>query len=212
MRLGKGIYGLGRYFPMGDRRYPAHALSHLVLRAKDDPDAAAEVAHIFASVAENATGGAIPQLILSVPPEGGGYDRFALARAALADAWGARDGAGMLAMNYAVEDYKHMARDERGGQNVDRFACAPLNGERVVLIDDVLTSGGQSEACREAITAAGGGPVTVLVLSVTQDKLPEQCPVCGANLRTLRRRRDGEEFIGCSAWFRTGCPYTRNIE
>jgi hypothetical protein len=212
MRLGGGIYGLGRYFPMGDRRYPDHALSHLILRAKDDRAVAADVADIFASVAENATRGAIPQLILSVPPETGGYDRFAEARAALADAWGARDGAELLVMNYPVDDYKHRSREEREGLNVDRFTCAPLHGERVVLIDDVLTSGGQSEACRTAITRAGGGPVTVLVLSVTQDSLPEQCPTCGANLRTLRRRRDGHEFIGCSAWFRTGCPYTREIE
>lgn len=212
MRLGNGMYGLGRYFPMGDRRYPAHELSHLVLRAKEDQSAAAEVAQIFGCVAEKATVGTLPELILSVPPEADGYDRFALSRAALAEVWGARDGTGLLTMSYGVEDYKQTPRQERAGRNVDRFACSPLSGEHVVLIDDVLTSGGQSEACREAITASGGGPLTVLVLSVTQDSLPEQCPRCGANLRTLRRHSDGHEFIGCSAWFRTGCSYTRDIE
>jgi HAD superfamily hydrolase (TIGR01549 family) len=211
MRLGNGVYGLGRYFPMGDRRFPAHDLSHLVLRAKDDPTAAADVAQIFKSLAENATSGPRPELILSVPPEADGYDRFALARAALAKAWGAHDGGGLLTMRYGVENYKHVARHERASQNLDRFVCAPLQGERVVLIDDVLTSGGQSDASREAIKAAGGGPVTILVLSVTQDSLPEQCPLCDSNLRTFRRHSDGREFIGCTAFFHAGCEYTRDI-
>jgi HAD superfamily hydrolase (TIGR01549 family) len=212
MRLGDGIYGLGRYFPMGDRRFPAHRLSHLVLRAKDDPDGAAEAAQIFRSVAEHATRGPKPELILSVPPETDGYDRLAPARAALAEVWDARDGGGLLTMRYGIENYKRFARDERASQNVGRFACARLDGERVVLIDDVLTSGGQSEACKAAIRAARGGHVTILVLSVTQDSLPEQCPDCGASLRTYRRHRDGHEFIGCTAFFVSGCDYTRDID
>jgi HAD superfamily hydrolase (TIGR01549 family) len=212
MRLGGGSFGLGRYFPMGDTRYPGHELSHLVLRAKSDPTAAEEVATIFGTLAEKLTSGPNPELVLSVPPEPDGYDRFALARAALAEVWDARDGGGLLTMSYTVEDYKHVAREDRASRNTERFECAPLDGERVVLVDDVLTSGGQSEACRQAITAAGGGPVTILVLSVTQDKLTESCPLCGANLRTFSRHSDGHEFIGCGAWRLTGCPYIRDIE
>lgn len=212
MRLGGGSFGLGRYFPMGDARYPGHELSHLVLRAKSEPTAAEEVAAIFGTLAEKLTSGPIPELVLSVPPEPDGYDRFALARAVLAQVWEARDGVGLLTMNHTVEDYKHVAREDRARRNTERFECAPLDLERVVLIDDVLTSGGQSEACRQAITAAGGGPVTILVLSVTQDKLTESCPLCGANLRTFSRHSDGHEFIGCGAWRLTGCPYTRDIE
>jgi HAD superfamily hydrolase (TIGR01549 family) len=211
MRVGHGTFGLGRYFPQADVRYPGHPLSHLVLRAKSDPAAAEEVAAIFASLAERLTSGPIPELVLSVPPAPEGYDRFSAARAALAEAWGARDGGGLLTMSYPVEEYKHIAREERPARNTDRFRCAPLNGERVLLIDDVLTSGGQSEACRDAITAAGGGPVTVLLLSVTQDKLTEACPLCGANLRTFTRHSDGREFLGCCAWGQTRCPYTRDI-
>jgi HAD superfamily hydrolase (TIGR01549 family) len=212
MRLGASSFGLGRYFPMGDARYQGHELSHLVLRAKSEHSAAAEVATIFGTLAEEMTSGSIPELVLSVPPEPDGYDRFAPARAALAQVWGARDGGGLLTMNYTVEDYKHVARDDRARRNRERFKCAPLARERVVLIDDVLTSGGQSDACRRAIAAAGGGAVTILVLSVTQDELTEPCPLCGANLRTFSRRSDGREFIGCGAWRLTSCPYTREID
>lgn len=211
MRLGGGSVGLGRYFPMGDARYPGHGLSHLVLRAKSEPGAAEEVARIVGTFAEKLTSGSTPELVLSVPPAPDGYDRFAPARLALAKVWGARDGRGMLTMTYTVEEYKHVARDDRARRNTERFKCAPLHGERVVLIDDVLTSGAQSKACRQAIAGAGGGPVTILVLSVTQDKLTEPCPLCGANLKTFSRHSDGREFVGCVAW-RTGCPYTRDIE
>lgn len=211
VRLGGGTFGLGRYFPTADTRYPGHALSHLVLRAKDDQAAAEEVATIFGSLAEELTTGPPAELVVSVPPEPDGYDRFAPARTAIANVWDARDGEGLLTMSYAVEGYKHVAREDRADHNVERFECSPLDGERVLLIDDVLTSGGQSDACRAALEAAGSGPVTVLVLSVTQDKLTEPCPLCGANLRTFTRHRDGQEFLGCGAWRMTGCPYTRNI-
>lgn len=211
MRLGDGAYGLGRYFPMADIRYPGHPLSHLVLHAKSDPVGAEEVAAIFAALAEQLTRGPVSQLVLSVPPEPDGYDRFAPARAALSETWNARDGGGLLTMSYAVEEYKHVAREERPGRNTDRFRCTPLDGERVLLIDDVLTSGGQSDACRSAIAEAGGGATTVVVLSVTQDKLTEACPLCGANLRTFTRHSDGREFLGCGAWRQTRCPYTRDI-
>ncbi len=211
LRLGAGVYGLGRYFPLSDQRYPGHALSHLVLAAKEDQQAAEQVADIFKAVAEHATTGHIPQLILSVPPEQGNYDRFAPARSALAEAWEARDGGGLLRMNFAVEDYKQMPHDQRIAECAERFSCEPLNGERSVLIDDVLTSGAQSEACRAAIKAAAGGPVTILVLSVAQEPLTEQCPRCNSNLKTRTRHSDGKQFIGCSGFFRIGCTYTRDI-
>jgi hypothetical protein len=123
----------------------------------------------------------------------------------------ARDGGGLLRMNFAVEDYKQMPHDQRIAECAERFSCEPLNGERSVLIDDVLTSGAQSEACRAAIKAAGGGPVTILVLSVAQEPLTEQCPRCHSNLKTRTRHSDGKQFIGCSAFFRIGCTYTRDI-
>jgi Haloacid dehalogenase-like hydrolase len=45
-RLGDGEFALGRYFTTSDRRAARHGLSDLVLRAKDDPAAAEEVAEI----------------------------------------------------------------------------------------------------------------------------------------------------------------------
>lgn len=214
LRLGSTTYGLGRYFPTGDRRHPHHPLSRLILDCKEDEKARAGLAGVFATLYRVPT--KLPsQLIASVPPEPGGEERFAAARAALAELYGARDGAGLLRQRFAVEDYKHTSRSGRAEKVRDRFeATERLAGERVILLDDVITSGAQAEACRTALIEAGAGAVTIVVAGVTQDSLPEPCPACGeeygGTIRTIRRRSDGREFQGCSRW-RQGCRWTRNV-
>ncbi|HET7177325.1 MAG TPA: HAD-IA family hydrolase [Solirubrobacterales bacterium] len=213
LRLGASTYGLGRYFPTGDRRHLHHPLSHLILDCKEDEAARARLAGVFATLHRVPTK-LPPQLIASVPPEPGGEERFAAARAQLAELYGARDGEGLLRQLFAVEDYKHTARSARAEKVRDRFeATERLAGERVILLDDVITSGAQAEACRAALTEAGAGAVTIVAASVTQDSLPELCPACGeeygGTIRTIRRRSDGKEFQGCSRW-RQGCRWARN--
>ncbi len=208
MRLGAGVCSLGRYFPTRDPRCTSHDLSRLVLKAKDDPGMDAQVAAIFEELAHRVPIRRRPDLIVSVPPAPNDTrDRFSSARAALASCYGARDGGDVLRMSYAVEDYKKASRDARAALNVDRFLATPLSGESVLLIDDVLTSGGQSNACRDALHGAGCDSVTTVALAVTQDRLPEPCPSCGSHLVTRPRRLDGRPFIGCSNY--PSCHYTR---
>jgi HAD superfamily hydrolase (TIGR01509 family) len=210
LRLGAATYGLGRYFSTEDCRHPTHALSHLVLASKDREQASERLASIFETAARLLPVTRTPQRIVSVPPAPGDErDRFAAARAEMAAVYGALDGGDALRMRYPVEDYKRTHRTARAAKNTDRFAATHLSGERTLLIDDVLTSGGQVKACRAALRAAGCGPVTVMVLTVTQDKLPEPCPACGSNLTTRRRRSDGREFLGCSNW--PNCSYSRSL-
>jgi predicted amidophosphoribosyltransferase len=188
-----------------------HALSRLILDAKRNPDRDSAIAAIFGSLAELVTARARPQLIVSVPPApGDARDRFAAARAELAAFYGARDGGDDLRMVRAVAFYKRAPRDARAKLNVERFAVAgSLSGERALLIDDVLTSGGQSEACRAALLTAGCGSVTVIALAVTQDKLPDSCPECGSSLVKRIRRKDRSPFLGCTRY--PSCHYTRSL-
>lgn len=76
----------------------------------------------------------------------------------------------------------------------------------MLLIDDVITSGGQAEECRRQMLDQGAGSVTILALGVTQDALPRSCPVCGGVLRLVNSRQYGD-FIGCSN-YRRGCRHT----
>ena len=47
----------------------------------------------------------------------------------------------------------------------DAFSCEPLNHERVLLIDDVVTSGGTLEACASTLKAAGASWVGALTFA-----------------------------------------------
>jgi predicted amidophosphoribosyltransferase len=48
---------------------------------------------------------------------------------------------------------------------VPAAAKAELAGRRLVLVDDVLTSGATTEACTKALKRAGAGNVDVLVFA-----------------------------------------------
>src|ERR671924_445294 len=215
MRLEQGLSALGRYLTPEDiERFPSHALSHLVLDAKNDAAKAEQVAEIFARLEERPSWRTEkPDLVVSVPPApGSDFDRFLPVRAALAAALDAGDGGGMLTMNFAVDDYKRQAHEVRRALNAGRFSAAAIDGARVLLIDDVLTSGGQVEACREALLNAGAKTVAVVALAATQDRLPEGCPLCGGRLRIYHRGRDGQPFVGCPNYFTpVRCPYTRDV-
>jgi HAD superfamily hydrolase (TIGR01549 family) len=212
MRLSDGAVAAGRYFSATDRRHAAHPLSQLVLDAKDDPAAAERVADVFVALAERPARDGQPDVVTSVPPAPDrDYDRFAVVRERLAAAYGTTARGDILTMRRAVDNYKSLNHDERAAANRDRFASCALDGERVLLIDDVLTSGtgGQAESCRAAMLARGAAAVTVVGMTVTQDPLAETCPACGGLLRTINGRNG--RFVGCSNWWATGCPYTRNV-
>jgi len=214
MRLENNLGALGHYFTPEDiERFPDHALSHLVLDAKDDEAKAAQVAAIFARLGERPSWSSKkPKLVVSVPPAPeADFDRFAPVRDALARELGGRDGADVLKMNFAVENYKRRPHDARRALNDGRFSASPIDGGRVLLIDDVLTSGGQIDACRDALLEAGAETVVAITLTATQDRLPEGCPICGGRLRIYHRGYDGRPFVGCPNYFTTRCPYTRDL-
>jgi len=215
LQLGGFTLGLGRYFPWSDRRYPNHPLSRLIIDSKDDPARREDLAEAFGAM-EALRFTNPPALVASVPPAPEDtVDRFTAARAALAEVFEARDGDGLLRMKFAVEDYKHISRESRAAKNRDRFEVTDeLDGERIILIDDVITTGSQAEACRTALKAAGSGGVTILAAGVAQDSLPEPCPACGENyggrIKVKVNSYTGEQFRGCSRYWQ-GCSWSEDL-
>ncbi len=107
---------------------------------------------------------------------------------------------------FGDKDYKRQRAEDRLGRVSGRFASTTLNNERVLLIDDVITSGGQAEECRRQMLAQGARRVVDLALGVTQDTLPRACPKCGGLLRLVTGPYS--DFIGCSNFYPLGCRYT----
>ena len=207
LRLGNGIYGAGHYYTQSDSRHPGDALSRLIIKAKNDPDAAKRVGKLLAGLTGTPWRDATVDLITSVPPKPGQtYDRFAPVRAAIAAASDTLERGDILRQLFDDDDYKHQRAEDRPERVSERFASAALNNERVLLIDDVITSGGQAEECRRQMLAQGASRVVILALGVTQERLPRACPECGGFLRLITTGPRGD-FIGCSNFYR-GCRYT----
>ena len=190
IRLGGRAFALGRYFTTKDQRSGYHALTGLILDAKSDPAAGARLASAFARLGQSTTIEG-PALVVSVPPAPEDErDRFNEARVRLADALGADDGGGLLVMNHAVDGYKLLNHDVRATACADRFAAtARLAGERVILLDDVITSGAQSDACRSVLLDAGASRVDVFAAGVSQEpcQLPAQRAVPRNAVRSVPR-------------------------
>jgi hypothetical protein len=213
IRLGDGVFAAGRYFSVSDDRHAHHPLSQLVLDAKGGGPAATDMAAAFGVFAERrAEKGISFDLIASVPPKPGqDNDRFEPSRELLAEIYGGHTLDGELTMVRDVEGYRNMDHDSRGIANRDRFAAQNVEGQRILLLEDVLSSGGngQAEACRSALLDAGASEVIILGLTVTQERLARQCPECGGVLRVINGRRG--RFVGCPNYFTTGCPYTEDL-
>ena len=206
LSLGDGIYGAGRYFTTSDRRHPASALSRLIIEGKQDREAAERLAEIISGLAGTSWRGTDVELITSVPPRPEqDYDRFAPIRATLAQATGVAESGELLSQLFDDEDYKHHCAEDRPDRARGRFESARLDGERVLLLDDVITSGAQAEDCRRAMLDNGADSVTVLAFGVTQDRLPRECPNCGGLLRLVTSGY--KPFIGCSNYYPLGCGY-----
>lgn len=208
LRLGNDVFGAGHYYTKSDSRHAGDALSRLIIRAKDDERAAERVGKLLAPLAATPWKGMAVDLITSVPPKPDqSYDRFAPVRTAVAAASNAIDRGDVLQQCFDDPDYKHQLAEDRLERVRGRFASVALSGERVLLVDDVITSGGQSEECRRQMLTRGASSVTILALGVTQDTLPRPCPACGGILR-LVTSGPYSDFIGCSNYYRLGCRYT----
>ncbi len=117
------------------------------------------------------------------------YNQAALLAQVLGRATGRRVLVDALARVVATHSLDGKSVAERRDEVAKAFVVRPrraglLRGRRVLLIDDVMTSGATAEACSAALLAAGAAAVDVLVAARVPD--PRTKPVAR---RPSRRRR-----------------------
>jgi len=69
----------------------------------------------------------------------------------------------------ATQQQARLGGAARQGNVAGAFRAAPLRGERVVLVDDVMTSGATVTECALTLFAAGAGRVYVATVARAQD-------------------------------------------
>lgn len=98
-----------------------------------------------------------------------GYNQSALLARRVASTLGARFDANLLSRTRQTRPQFELGRDEREQNVRGAFTVArrgrPLGGLRVMLIDDVVTTGATSASCAEALTVAGVASAQVLCLA-----------------------------------------------
>ena len=141
------------------------------LKYQDRPDLAAPLGHLARHAARRA--GLTADLVVPVPLHprrlvDRGYNQAALLAAEVAVELEAPLAARALIRLRNTPQQAHLDRDARLGNVRQAFRARDpraIQGRRIVLVDDVATTGATITACAEALLAAGAASVTAIVVA-----------------------------------------------
>ena len=71
-----------------------------------------------------------------------------------------------------LQPQKELTRAERLANKKDAYACRPgtdLSGKRVLLVDDIITTGATVSACALALQQAGAYEITAAAVAATEE-------------------------------------------
>ena len=219
-------FSLGRYYAQSDVRHANSGLSRNIIDLKNNNGNNA----LFADAIETFINqyltrlGRKPAFVTYVPAWEGKVDRFAN----IFDILTRENGQGIqfikngLKTKRKIVDYKVKSAYEREKTLEDAFTTNLKWKGRILLIDDVYTSGATTRTCAKALLASGADEVMTCTFGRDQDHSilqSRKCPECGMDLvvRVNRRQnsgRLGKRFWACKGWKPggTGCNFTEPID
>ncbi len=199
---GPGVYALGRYFTTSDPRHAGSRLSEAVLRLKEDDGPAEALGRALGKAVDRLDW--TPDIVVPVPPKPSqARNRFAALLGVAAphkpdEVAVERDG---LRCTREVEGYKALGPLERREAVKGAFESEFTWGRaKILLVDDVYTTGGTTAACAEALLGDGASEVRIMALAKDQRTFARKvCPACGRTMR-VRISGVGVKFWGCSGY------------
>ncbi|WP_337032509.1 phosphoribosyltransferase family protein [Paenibacillus illinoisensis] len=202
------VISCGRYYnPRHAFKNRVHQLSYRIRKSKSDSTQSITFENIFHPVVNSLKVDAITR----VPPRPGeSRDRFANIVDGIANKEKIKNFSKELKCIADYPKQKGLNHNERILNVQNKFvASEKVEGKRIVLIDDVFTTGSTAGECARTLIEAGAKEVIILVLAVNQFEpfnpaVPQEldCPEgCGGTL-SLRMNRNGIGFFyGCSNYF-----------
>lgn len=220
----------GRYFKTEDARYGLHPLSLRIINAKNYPDRHADMfSNIFAHLIMWQTKGDF-DLVAVVPPRPGKDDRnakYALQlpqRNLFKNAGIGNERIAIDALR-CIRDYGSLKTSggahRRAEEIKGAFEASPsVRGKKVVVLDDIYSTGSTMNECIETLLSAGASQVLPSVLAyhplhcISLSRLDESEPLCGgcqAAMVPRFNKQTGEVFYGCSNFFNGGSHDRKNF-
>jgi len=206
------VYALGRYFAASDPRHAQSALSSAILALKSDDRPAQRFGEIVGSAISR--GDWKPDFVVPVPMKPSqSRNRFAgILKAAVAhmnpDIAVVPEG---LSCVRDTEGYKQTGKHNRSEAMKFAFRTKRAwNGAKILVLDDVTTTGATAAECARALLCGGAGEVRIMVLGRTQKACSGRiCTACGQPMTIRSNRAGSSRFWGCSAY--PVCRHTEQV-
>ena len=205
---------LGRYFQGADPRGFRSHWSQLIIKGKNDHAAEAGFAPALASFLNGYDWK--PNTIMPIPPKPGQASRFGELLSAVlpmleTPCMAQVDGLVCLREIPGYKDLDHDARERAiRGSIGTRYRW---DGKRVVVVDDVMSSGATARESSRILRAAGAEDVRIVALGVTQEVFFRKiCPRCNRSMVRRPNGTTGVLFWGCSGFRSKACRFTLPLD
>jgi HAD superfamily hydrolase (TIGR01549 family) len=197
------VYALGRYFTASDPRHANSALSAAVLSLKNNDT--------HAKILGEAVGKSIanfdwaPDYVVPVPMKPSQHrNRFDHLLNEAVDHFDEDIELELKGLRCVkeIEGYKQMNALERADAIKGTFQSNfKWNGDKVLLVDDVYTTGETTAECVRTLTASGAGEVRIMTLAKDQRVFSRKvCPACGRSMKIRTNSTTNAKFWGCSGY------------